>query len=66
MIDRPSILFYSKEKLSMRTTMVYLFAAGKRLKLEMWSGTMLRQIREFGIPAPYNLTVCSVLERYIN
>jgi len=50
----------------MRAPMVYLLADGKRLKLEVWSGTVLRESREFRIPTTYNLTVYSVLKRDIN
>ena len=50
----------------MRAPIVYLFAAGKRLKLEVWSGTVLRQSRELRMPTTYNITVYSVLKRYIN
>jgi 2-dehydropantoate 2-reductase len=49
---------------SMRGSMYYDLAAGRRLELEVLNGTVVQLGREHGIPTPMNFTIYAALKPY--
>ena len=58
--------FTARANPSMRASMYYDLAAGKRLELETLNGTVVRLGQEHGIPTPLNFAVYAALQPYAN
>jgi len=51
---------------SLRASMYYDLAAGRRLEVETLNGTVVRLGRELGVPTPYNFAVYAALKPYVD
>lgn len=60
------LAFTTRANPSMRASMFYDLAAGKRLELESLNGTVVRLGQEHGIPTPLNFAVYAALKPYAN
>ena len=61
-----SIDFFGSLEASMRGSMYYDLAAGRRLELEVLNGTVVRLGDEHGIPTPINFAIYAALKPYLN
>ena len=61
-----SMDFFSSVEPSVRGSMYYDLAAGRRMELDILNGTVVRLGSEHGIPTPFNLAIYSALKPYIN
>ncbi len=61
-----SINFFSSLEPSMRGSMYYDLAAGRRLELEVLNGTVVRLGSALGIPTPFNFSIYAALKPYLN
>jgi 2-dehydropantoate 2-reductase len=61
-----SMNFFSSLEPSMRGSMYYDLAAGRRLELEVLNGTVVRLGRTLGIPTPFNFSIYAALKPYLN
>ena len=62
-VDQGFALFTRLES-SLRGSMYYDLAAGRRLELEVLNGTVIRLGREYGIPTPMNFAIYAALKPY--
>jgi 2-dehydropantoate 2-reductase len=60
------IEFFSNQEPSLRGSMYYDLAAGRRLELDVLNGTVVRLGREHGIPTPMNFAIYAALKPYLN
>jgi 2-dehydropantoate 2-reductase len=61
-----SIDFFGSLEASMRGSMYYDLAAGRRLELEVLNGTVVRLGDEHGIATPINFAIYAALKPYLN
>jgi 2-dehydropantoate 2-reductase len=61
-----SMDFFSSLEASIRGSMYYDLAAGRRLELDVLNGTVVRLGNEHGIPTPFNLAIYAALKPYLN
>jgi 2-dehydropantoate 2-reductase len=61
-----SMDFFSSVEPSVRGSMYYDLAAGRRLELEVLNGTVVRLGSEHGIPTPINFAIYAALKPYLN
>jgi 2-dehydropantoate 2-reductase len=61
-----SMEFFSSVEPSVRGSMYYDLAAGRRLELDVLNGTVVRLGNEHGIPTPINFTIYAALKPYLN
>jgi len=61
-----SMDFFSSMGPSVRGSMYYDLAAGRRLELEVLNGTVVRLGGEHGIPTPINFAIYAALKPYLN
>ena len=61
-----SMDFFSSVEPSVRGSMYYDLAAGRRLELDVLNGTVVRLGSENGIPTPINFTIFAALKPYLN
>jgi len=61
-----SMDFFSGMDPSVRGSMYYDLAAGRRLELEVLNGTVVRLGSEKGIPTPINFSIYAALKPYVN
>ena len=61
-----SMDFFSSVEPSVRGSMYYDLAAGRRLELEVLNGTVVRLGSEYGIPTPINFAIYAALKPYLN
>ena len=61
-----SMDFFSSVEPSVRGSMYYDLAAGRRLELEVLNGTVVRLGSENGIPTPINFAIYAALKPYLN
>jgi 2-dehydropantoate 2-reductase len=61
-----SMDFFSSMEPSIRGSMYYDLAAGRRLELDVLNGTVVCLGREHGIPTPFNFAIYAALKPYIN
>ena len=61
-----SMDFFSSVDPSVRGSMYYDLAAGRRLELDVLNGTVVRLGSENGIPTPINFTIFAALKPYLN
>jgi 2-dehydropantoate 2-reductase len=61
-----SLDFFCSLEPSMRGSMDYDLAAGRRLELDVLNGTVVRLGSEHGIPTPINFTIYAALKPYIS
>jgi 2-dehydropantoate 2-reductase len=64
-VDQSMDLFSSLEP-SIRGSMYYDLAAGRRLELDVLNGTLVRLGGEHGIPTPINFAIYAALKPYLN
>ena len=64
-VDQSMDLFSSMEP-SIRGSMYYDLAAGRRLELDVLNGTLVRLGSEHGIPTPINFAIYAALKPYLN
>ena len=64
-VDQSMDLFSSLEP-SIRGSMYYDLAAGRRLELDVLNGTLVRLGSEHGIPTPINFAIYAALKPYLN
>jgi 2-dehydropantoate 2-reductase len=60
------IEFFSSQEPSLRGSMYYDLAAGRRLELDVLNGTVVRLGSEHGIPTPMNFAIYAALKPYLN
>jgi len=58
--------FFSSQEPSLRGSMYYDLAAGRRLELDVLNGTVVRLGSEHGIPTPMNFAIYAALKPYLN
>jgi 2-dehydropantoate 2-reductase len=61
-----SVDFFGSLEPSMRGSMYYDLAAGRRLELDVLNGTVVRIGGKHGIPTPINFTIYAALKPYLN
>jgi len=61
-----SMDFFSSLEPSMRGSMYYDLAAGRRLELDVLNGTVVNLGREQGVPTPFNIAIYAALKPYLN
>ncbi len=61
-----SMEFFSSVEPSVRGSMYYDLAAGRRLELEVLNGTVVRLGSEYEIPTPINFAIYAALKPYLN
>jgi 2-dehydropantoate 2-reductase len=61
-----SMDFFSSVEPSVRGSMYYDLAAGRRLELDVLNGTVVRLGNEHGIPTPINFAIYAALKPYLN
>ena len=61
-----SMDFFSSVEPSVRGSMYYDLAAGRRLELEVLNGTVVRLGNAHGIPTPINFAIYAALKPYLN
>jgi len=61
-----SMNFFSSLEPSMRGSMYYDLAVGRRLELEVLNGTVVRLGNTLGIPTPFNFSIYAALKPYLN
>ena len=61
-----SIDTFSSVEPSLRGSMYYDLAAGRRLELDVLNGTVVRLGSEHAIPTPINFTIHAALKPYLN
>ena len=61
-----SMDFFSSVEPSVRGSMYYDLAAGRRLELEVLNGTVVRLGSEHGIPTPINFAIYAALKPYLD
>jgi 2-dehydropantoate 2-reductase len=61
-----SMNFFGSMEPSMRGSMYYDLAAGRRLELEVLNGTVVRLGKALGIPTPFNFSIYAALKPYLN
>lgn len=61
-----SMDFFSSLEASIRGSMYYDLAAGRRLELDVLNGTVVRLGSEHGIPTPNNFAIYAALKPYLN
>jgi 2-dehydropantoate 2-reductase len=61
-----SMDFFSSVEPSMRGSMYYDLAGGRRLELEVLNGTVVRLGSEHGIPTPINFAIYAALKPYLD
>jgi len=61
-----SMDFFSGVEPSVRGSMYYDLAAGRRLELEVLNGTVVRLGSKHGIPTPINFAIYAALKPYLN
>jgi 2-dehydropantoate 2-reductase len=61
-----SMDFFSSMEPSVRGSMYYDLAAGRRLELEVLNGSVVRLGSENGIPTPINFAIYAALKPYVN
>lgn len=61
-----SMDFFSSLEPSLRGSMYYDLAAGRRLELDVLNGTVVCLGREHGVPTPFNFAIYAALKPYIN
>jgi 2-dehydropantoate 2-reductase len=61
-----SMNFFSSVEPSVRGSMYYDLAAGRRLELDVLNGTVVRLGKEHGIPTPINFAIYASLKPYLN
>ncbi|MGD2185981.1 MAG: 2-dehydropantoate 2-reductase [Desulfobacterales bacterium] len=61
-----SMDFFSSLEPSIRGSMYYDLAAGRRLELDVLNGTVVRLGSEHGIPTPTNFAIYAALKPYLN
>ena len=61
-----SMEFFSGVEPSVRGSMYYDLAAGRRLELDVLNGTVVRLGNEYGIPTPINFAIYAALKPYLN
>lgn len=61
-----SMDFFSSVEPSVRGSMYYDLAAGRRLELEVLNGTVVRLGGEHGIATPFNFSIYAALKPYLN
>jgi 2-dehydropantoate 2-reductase len=64
-VDQSMDLFSSVEP-SVRGSMYYDLAAGRRLELDVLNGTLVRLGSERGIPTPINFAIYAALKPYLD
>jgi 2-dehydropantoate 2-reductase len=64
-VDQSMDLFSSLEP-SIRGSMYYDLAAGRRLELDVLNGTLVRLGGERGIPTPINFAIYAALKPYLD
>jgi 2-dehydropantoate 2-reductase len=61
-----SMNFFGSLAPSMRGSMYYDLAAGRRLELEVLNGTVVRLGNAHSIPTPFNFSIYAALKPYLN
>jgi 2-dehydropantoate 2-reductase len=61
-----SMDFFSSVEPSVRGSMYYDLAGGRRLELEVLNGTVVRLGNEHGIPTPINFAIYAALKPYLD
>ena len=61
-----SMNFFGSLEPSMRGSMYYDLAAGRRLELEVLNGTVVRLGNAHSIPTPFNFSIYAALKPYLN
>jgi 2-dehydropantoate 2-reductase len=61
-----SMDFFSSLEPSIRGSMYYDLAAGRRLEVDVLNGTIVRLGSEHGIPTPINFAIYAALKPYLN
>jgi len=61
-----SMDFFSSLEPSIRGSMYYDLAAGRRLELDVLNGTVVRLGSTHGIPTPFNFVIYAALKPYLN
>ena len=61
-----SMDFFSSVEPSVRGSMYYDLAAGRRLELDVLNGAVVRLGHERGIPTPINFAIYAALKPYLN
>ena len=61
-----SMDFFSSVESSVRGSMYYDLAAGRRLELDVLNGTIVRLGGEHGIPTPINFAIYAALKPYLD
>jgi len=61
-----SMDFFSSVGPSVRGSMYYDLAAGRRLELDVLNGTVVRLGNEHGVPTPINFAIYAALKPYLN
>jgi 2-dehydropantoate 2-reductase len=61
-----SMDFFSSLEPSMRGSMYYDLAAGRRLELDVLNGTVVGLGDTHGIPTPFNFAIYAALKPYLN
>lgn len=61
-----SMGFFSSVEPSVRGSMYYDLAAGRRLELDVLNGAVVRLGSEYGIPTPINFAIYAALKPYLN
>jgi 2-dehydropantoate 2-reductase len=61
-----SMDFFSNLEPSIRGSMYYDLAAGRRLELDILNGTVVRMGGEYGISTPNNFAIYAALKPYLN
>jgi 2-dehydropantoate 2-reductase len=61
-----SMDFFSSLEPSLRGSMYYDLAAGRRLELDILNGTVVRLGGAHGVPTPINFAIYAALKPYLN
>ena len=57
--------FFSSQEPSLRGSMYYDLAAGRRMELDVLNGTVVRLGSEHGMPTPFNFAIYAALKPYL-